>query len=189
MPPSSIQPSGPPAQRPAFINGLAANTRSTYHAGQQHFKTFCQAIKAHMLPASEATLLLFITYLATEKISHKTTIKVYLSAVRHRHITVGMCAQFSQQLMPCLQLTLKGIQRSQAASHSPRHRLPITLQLLQNIHTQPSQQPHHYNNILTWAACCLAFFGLLRVSEFTTPSDTQYDKDCHLSIDDISIDR
>ena len=38
-----------------------------------------------------------------------------------------------------------------------------------------------------WAAYCLAFFGFLRVSEFTTPSDSQYDKDCHLSIDDISI--
>ena len=38
------------------------------------------------------------------------------------------------------------------------------------------------------AACCLAYFGFLRVSKFTTPSDTQYDKDCNLSIDDISID-
>ena len=104
------------------------------------------------------------------------------------HVTAGMCPQFNQQLTPRLQLTLKGIQRSQATSHSPRPRLPITLQLLQNIHAQLSQQPHHYNNILTWAACCLAFFGFLRVSEFTTPSDTQYDKDCHLSIDDISID-
>ena len=39
-----------------------------------------------------------------------------------------------------------------------------------------------------WTACCLAFFGFLRVSEFTTPSDTHYHKECHLSIDDISID-
>ena len=33
-----------------------------------------------------------------------------------------------------------------------------------------------------------SFFGFLRVSEFTTPSDTQYNKNCHLSIDNISID-
>ena len=116
------------------------------------------------------------------------TIKVYLSAIRHMHVTAGMCSQFSQQLTPRLQLTLKGIQRSQATSHSSRLRLPITLQLLQKIHAQLSKQPHHYNNILTWAACCLAFFGFLRVSEFTTPSDTQYDEDCHLSINDISLD-
>ena len=168
-------------------NGLAANTRNTYSIGQQRFTIFCQAIQANTLPASEATLSLFITHLATEHISYKT-IKVYLSAVRHMHVAAGMFPQFSQQLTPRLQLTLKGIQRSQATSHPPRQRLPVTLQLLQNIYRHLSQQPHHYNNILTWAACCLAFFGFLRVSEFTVPSDTQYDKDCHLSVDDISLD-
>ena len=39
-----------------------------------------------------------------------------------------------------------------------------------------------------WAACCLAFFGFLRVSEFTVPSDNLCDKDCHLSMEDILID-
>ena len=77
-----------------FINGLVANTRITYNAGQQHFQTFCQAIKAHILPASETTLSLFITYLAAKKISHKT-IKVCLSAIRHMHVAAGMCSQFS----------------------------------------------------------------------------------------------
>ena len=98
----------------------------------------------------------------------------------------GMFPEFCQQLTPRLQLTLKGIQCSQALSHSPKPRLPITLQLWQNIYTYLSQQPHCYNNILMWAACC-QLFGFLRVSKFTTYSDTQYDKDCHLSID-ISID-
>ena len=82
----------------------------------------------------------------------------------------------------------QGIQCRQALSHLPKPWLPITLQLLQNIYTYLSQQPHRYNNILMWAACCLAFFGFVRVSKFTTPSDTHYDKDCYLSIDDISID-
>ena len=105
------------------------------------------------------------------------------------HVSAGiMFSEFHQQLTPCLRLTLKGIQRSQALSHSPKSHLPIILQLLQNIYTYLSQQPHHYNNILMWAACCLAFFEFHRMSEFTTPSDTQYNKDCHLSIDDISID-
>ena len=172
-----------------FNHGLAANTRNTYTIGHHRFTIFCKAIKANTLPVTEATLSLFITQLATEHISYKT-IKVYLSAVRHMHVAAGMYSQFSQQLTPHLQLTLKGIQRSQAISSSqpPRQHLLITLQLLQSIYQHLSQQPQHYNNILTWAVCCLAFFGFLRVSEFTVPSDAQYDKDCHLSIDDISID-
>ena len=104
------------------------------------------------------------------------------------HVSAGMFSEFCQQLTPHLQITLKGIQHRQEVSHSPKPQLPTTLQLLQNIYTYLSQQPHRYNNILMWAACCLGFFGFLRVSDFTTPSDTHCDKECHLSIDDISID-
>ena len=67
-------------------------------------------------------------------------------------------SEFCEQLTLRLQLTLKGIQHSQALSHSSKPCLPITLQLLQNIYTYLSHQPHCYNNILMWAACCPAFF-------------------------------
>ena len=136
-----------------FNNGLTANTRSTYSTDQQQFKAFCQAINTSTLPASAATLTLFITHLATKNIFYKT-IKVYLSPVHHMHISASMFSDFSQQLIPWLQLTRKGIQQSQALSHPPppppRICLPITLRLLQNISTQLSQQPHCYYSILIW---------------------------------------
>ena len=99
-----------------------------------------------------------------------------------------MYEHFSQQLTPRLQLTLIGIKRNQAAMSPPRTRLPITLQLLHNIKRLLSQQPSCYDNIMLWAMCCLAFFGFLRVSEFTVPTQGDYDESTHLSLKDISID-
>ena len=104
------------------------------------------------------------------------------------HVLAGLHTQFSSQLTPCLQLILKGIQRNQATSHPPRVRLPITLQIMRSIYDLLTNQPHSYTNILIWAACSLAFFGFLRVSEFTIPSDADYDDECHLSLADVSVD-
>ena len=104
------------------------------------------------------------------------------------HVSAGLHAQFNSQLTPRLQLILKDIQKNQAISHPQRACLPITLQIMQSINDLLTNQPHSYANILIWAACCLAFFRFLWVSEFTIPSNTNYDEECHLSPADISID-
>ena len=170
-----------------YVNGLASTTRSTYAAGQHRFTTFCMAINAKPIPTTERVLSLFVTHLATGNISH-ATIKVYLSAIRHMHVTSGKLQHFNQQLTPRLQQILKGIRKDQAATHPPKVRLPITLQILQDIKRLLSGKPQSYTNTMTWAACCLAFFGFLRVSEFTVPTQDQYDQSCHLSLGDISLD-
>ena len=115
-----------------YSNGLATTTRSTYTAGQQRYTTFCREIMVSPTLASEATLTLFASYFATQNISH-TTIKVYLSAVQHMHVSARLHNFFNAQLTPHLQLTLKGTQKSQATGQPPRVRLPITLQIMGNI--------------------------------------------------------
>ena len=169
-----------------LTNGLPLNTRNTYTAGQQRFVNFCQAINVAPILASEIPLRLFATHLAASNIAY-TTIKVYISAIWHIHVTAGLYEEFNTQLTPQLQLTLKGIQRSQGISHPQRIRLLITLEIMQPVNDLLLQAPYSYDNILVWADCCLAFFGFLRVSEFTMPNDTNYDSECHLSTRDISV--
>jgi len=89
---------------------------------------------------------------------------------------------------PRVQLALKGIQKNQATFHIQRTRLPITLEIMRSINGSLSEEPHSYDKILHWVACCLSFFGFLRVSEFTIPNGTSYDNECHLSLSDISVD-
>ena len=51
-----------------------------------------------------------------------------------------------------------------------------------------SQHLGNDNNIMIWAACCLAYFGLLRVSEFTTPSPDRFDPTTDLLLSDVAVD-
>ena len=171
-----------------ITEGLAPATRRTYAVGQQSFATFCNASGSSVLPTTESALLLFISHLASKNISH-TTIKVYLAAIRHTHVIAGMHRSFEEQLTPWLQLALRGIKKTQAiATPTRRVRLPITLQIMCTIKDYLSRQPRSSTNIMLWAACCLAFFGFLRVSEFTVPHHSNYDPDTHLSLTDISLD-
>ena len=170
-----------------YLNGIASSTRSTYAAGQKLYHNFCSQANTAPIPASESTLLLFVGYLTTLNLSY-TTIKVYLSAVQHMHTTVGQHSYFSQQLTPRLQQVLKGIQKAQSATQPSRVRLPITLSIMQDIKQLLLQKVQTRDNIMIWVACCLAFFGFLRVSEFTVPAQGQYDDTTHLSIADVSID-
>ena len=129
----------------------------------------------------------FITHLGQLNLAH-TTIKVYLSAVRNLHISSGHFKVFDSQLSPRVERVLKGIKISQAKTKPPRTRLPITSSIMYKIRSFLAHTPHDYNNIMLWSACCLAFFGFLRCSEFTIPNQEAFDEAVHLSYRDISVD-
>ena len=77
---------------------------------------------------------------------------------------------------------LRGVRRQGPPSHR-RSRLPVTNRLMV-ILGQFLGMPS-FNHRMFWAACCVAFLGFLRVSEFTCPG--VFDPLCHLSRDDIAL--
>ena len=130
--------------------------------------------RIHPIPTSECTLTLFISHLATSNIS-QGTIKVYLSAVRHMHVCKGLHNHFNRRITPRLHLILRGIKKRQAGMHSGKTRLPITIQMLYNI--KASYQRNLLPIIIPHSGLCAVspFFGFLRVSEFTIPTEDSYD--------------
>ena len=106
-------------------------------------------------------MLLFVAYLAKERLSY-ATIKVYLAAIRNLHTTARMHHTYQEQLTPYLEQVLQGIKKQQLTHAPTRERLLITVDIMANIWTVLSHLPKDYHCIMTWAACCLAFFGFLR---------------------------
>ena len=152
----------------AYFNlGISAATRKAYAVGLRKYITFCKEINQQPIPfCEEDTLLLFAIHLAQQKLSY-ATIQMYLSAVRYSHITTRGS---TTQRTPKLNYVLKGIRKTCAINHQPGERLPITFSIMERLHTVLPRHPGNYKDIMIWAACSLAYFGLLRVSEFTTSS-------------------
>ena len=69
-----------------------------------------------------------------------------------------------------------------------KQRLPINAVVVILILCNSAMNAGHNSNSMIWAACSLAFFGFLRCGEFTIPSDSDFDPQAHLTIDDIAID-
>ena len=84
--------------------------------------------------------------------------------------------------------SFKGIRKTHALTHSPKQRQPITLSIMERIHSLLSNSANNYSNLMIWAAYCTAYFGLLRVSEFTVSSHNHSNSFTDLLLSDITID-
>lgn len=142
-------------------NGVASSTRRTYQSGLNAFANFCARFNILPLPASSLTLQYFCAYVS-QHISYKT-LKVYLSAIRLLHIEHDLPDPTDDSL---LELVCRGIRRQQGDNKRPR--LPITINILRTLKNQLRvSQYSPLEQRMLWASFTLAFYGFLRISEYT----------------------
>ncbi|XP_070566899.1 integrase/recombinase xerD homolog [Ptychodera flava] len=169
----------------AYIhNSVAGNTRRTYQVGQKCYMDFCSSHGLATLPVTIRTAILFVTNLANRGLAYRT-IKVYLAGVMHHHVERGYADDVTTHAL--LQRTLQGIRRSIGEVRQPR--LPITIDLLRRLKECLRQRADMCSNdkLMVWASFTLAFYGFLRVSEFTAQSPTEFDVNATLLARDIVL--
>ncbi len=177
---------GDPVQR-FYMMGLAESTHKLYACGVRRFMGICATAGRAPVPANEDTLCHFAASLAVDGLRHRT-IKSYMAGVRHLHISEGYGDPFSAGLHR-LHYVLRGVKRAEGmAGVSKRERMPITPDLLRKIKGVWNPRAHEADVVMLWAACCLAFFGFMRIGELTVPSDDGYDASGHLSWGDVLVD-
>lgn len=149
-----------------FRNKIAPSTQLSYNSAKCRFLQFCTRAKVNPLPVSENLLCRYVMFLANDGLA-PATIMVYLSAVQHLHLAMNYPDPNIGE-MAKLKQVIKGAKREMKEVWS--------------------KEAERFDNVMIWAACCLCYFGLLRLGEVTVPSDTGCDKDVHLSMADISVD-
>ena len=101
-----------------FEQGLSTSTHKTYKTGIKKFDKFCKKHKiTNPLPVDQRLLCYYITYLAQQGMAD-STIRVYLSALRHHHIAYDIPEPDCTK-MPKLKLVNSGIRRTKDSKTNP----------------------------------------------------------------------
>jgi hypothetical protein len=161
---------------------IAPSTQRNYSAAVRSYQDFCSHHSCQAFPPVEDNLMMYATHVASY--SSHANIKVHLSAIKFATIVQGMAFPIFQRLY----LLVRGIRRSQGKSRSLPPRLPITPALLVTIHGNLfNSSIVHEDKLMLWAALMAAFFGFLRVSEYTSTHKTKFDKEVTLLCSDLSF--
>ena len=168
-----------------LLKAWAPSSIRSYSSAQRQFIAFCSRFLFYndnscMLPASELTILRFIAFISSRL--SLSSVRNHISAVRNLHIICGFKDPLED--CPCVPLVICGLKRFQG--ERARKKSPITALVLFSIKLQLDFTL--FDHVMFWAACCLAFFGFLRCSEFTVPA-SGFRPNVHLSVSDVQVDK
>ena len=132
------------------------------------------------LPLREDCLELFVA--SVSRRVRADTIRCYLSGVQFYSHMSGFSDKISR--MCRLYYLVRGIKRSEGRSpRLPRH--PIRLKHLYQLHKFIDHKFNSFDRAMYKAVIALAFFGMLRCSEYTAPGRWVWDPDTNLARDDV----
>ncbi len=166
-------------------NALAPSTKRNYRSAGLRYKEFCSQFGDVPFPPVEDVLILYVTRLALH--SSHSNIKVHLAAIRY--FSIFYTSDSPIHTFQRLYYLIKGVKRSQGRSRKKPLRAPITPSVLIRIHTwlMASSKPLG-ERLMLWAALLIAFFGFLRVSEYTASHKMKYDHLSTLTMSDVTLE-
>ena len=167
-----------------IATSIAPSTQRQYNRNFHQYRRFCNKYRLLLFPLQQESLILFATRLSRTT-SHKN-ISCKLSAIKfHSHLH-GFDADFSS--FHRLYRLIRGIKRCQANSFSKPKRLPITPPMLHVLFSNLMTSPMFYaDKLMIWAAMLTAFFGFLRISEYTSSHAKSFDPASTLCRTDITF--
>ena len=122
-----------------------------------------------MIPPTDQVLSAFVSHLADRLLTHGT-IQVYLSAIAFHSQLRGHRIVYTS--MPLLHYVLMGIRKVQGSLLIRPPREPITPRHMLHLRAHIIRCYRSHDALMLWAAFSSAFFGLLRSSEYCSPSPT-----------------
>ena len=158
---------------------LATTSLQVYQTALTQYLNFCIQVGVNPYPLQEHVVELFSTSLAC-RVGYKT-IKAYLYGIQFHGSIRGHHHKITD--MPHLGYILHDIRRTQGACHSRPRRWPITLTHKNYVHI--GRIHHKEDTYMLKAAITVAYFGMLRVSEYTCTNVHRYDAERNLMRQDI----
>ena len=162
---------------------IANSTHHIYNAALTSYLSFCSHNGSHPFPLSEGTLIRYCCSVAN-RLKFRS-IKTYLAGIQFHSYVRGF--QHSMVSMHQLYYVLRGIRRNQSFAPGNPRKHPITLVHLALLFDIVKVQYSFHDASMLQSAMSLAFFAMLRASEYTSPSPFVFLPQYTLLFEDLSL--